>query len=137
MRIRCRMSIAVPLIGAVMEAIQKSISGVIGRFAATSASPMLSRWRSLSFVTTTVTAPAISFFATIACIAAPIPGEHRFAGESESREAKSSGESEVAENEETRKIHRVTSLRLANITLLWTSSPQSTALASCRRFAAS
>src|SRR5438093_12909728 len=67
------MRIAVPVIGFVIEAIQKSVSGVIGRFAATSAKPVLSRWRSLSLVTTTVTAPAISFFTIISCIAAPIP----------------------------------------------------------------
>src|SRR3989442_10740388 len=68
------MRIAVPVIGFVIEAIQKSVSGAIGLSAATSAKPVLSRWRSLSFVTTTVTAPAISFFTIISCIAAPIPG---------------------------------------------------------------
>src|SRR3989449_10617619 len=68
------MRIAVPVIGFVIEAIQKSVSGVIGLFATTSAKPVVSRWRSLSLVTTTVTAPAISFFAIISCIATPIPG---------------------------------------------------------------
>jgi hypothetical protein len=57
-----------------MDAIQKSVSDIMGRFAATSAKPVASRWRSLSFVTTTVTAPAISSFAIISCIAAPTPG---------------------------------------------------------------
>ena len=70
----CSISTAVPVIGFVIEAIQKSVSGVIGRFAATSASPVLSRCSTLSFVTTSVTAPATSFFATICCIAAPTPG---------------------------------------------------------------
>ena len=63
-----------PVTGLVIEAIQNSVSGVIGRFAATSAKPVVSRCRTLSFVTTTVTAPAISFFAIISCIAAPTPG---------------------------------------------------------------
>ena len=70
----CSMSIAAPVTGFVIEAIQNSVSGVIGRFAATSAKPVLSRCSTLSFATTTVTAPAISFFATISCIAAPTPG---------------------------------------------------------------
>src|SRR6266540_773978 len=70
----CNMRIAAPVTGFVIEAIQKSVSDVIGLFAATSAKPVVSRWRSLSFVTTTVTAPAISFFAIISCIAAPMPG---------------------------------------------------------------
>ena len=39
----CSIRIAAPVIGFVIEAIQKSVSGVIGRFAATSASPVLSR----------------------------------------------------------------------------------------------
>jgi hypothetical protein len=68
------MRIAAPVIGLVIEAIQKSASDVIGRFVATSAKPVASRWTSLSLVTTAVTAPAISFFAIISCIAAPIPG---------------------------------------------------------------
>src|SRR5207249_709797 len=70
----CNMRIAAPVTGFVIEAIQKSASGVIGLFAATSAMPVLSRWRSLSFVTTAVTAPEISFLAIISCMAAPIPG---------------------------------------------------------------
>ena len=60
--------------GLVIEAIQNSVSGDMGRFAATSAKPVVSRWRTLSFETTTVTAPAISFFPIISCIAVPIPG---------------------------------------------------------------
>ena len=70
----CSMRIAAPVTGLVIEAIQNSVSGVIGRFAATSAKPVASRWRTLSFATTTVTAPAISFFAIISCIAVPMPG---------------------------------------------------------------
>jgi amino acid transporter len=38
-----------------------------------SANPLASWWMTLSFVTTTVKAPAISFFAIIASIAAPTP----------------------------------------------------------------
>ena len=60
--------------GLVIDAIQNSVSGVIGRFAATSAKPVASRCRTRSFETTAVTAPAISFFATISCMAAPTPG---------------------------------------------------------------
>ena len=36
----CSIRIAAPVIGLVIEAIQKSVSGVIGRFAATSAKPV-------------------------------------------------------------------------------------------------
>jgi hypothetical protein len=60
--------------GFVIEAIQNSVSGAIGLFVATSAKPVHSRWTHLSFVTATVTEPAISFFAIISCIAAPMPG---------------------------------------------------------------
>ena len=66
--------IATPVTGLVIEAIQNSVSGVIGRFAARSAEPVASRCRTRSFETTTVTAPATSFFATISCMAAPTPG---------------------------------------------------------------
>ena len=70
----CSMRIATPVTGLVIEAIQNRVSGVIGRFAATSAKPVASRWSTLSFETTTVTAPATSFFAIIPCMAVPIPG---------------------------------------------------------------
>ena len=65
---------ATPVTGLVIDAIQNSVSGVIGRFAARSAEPVASRCRTRSFETTTVTAPATSFFATISCMAAPTPG---------------------------------------------------------------
>src|SRR4026208_830560 len=68
------MRIAVPVIGFVIDAIQKSVSAVIGLFAARSAKPVLSRWRTLSFEATTVTAPAISFFAISVFMASSIPG---------------------------------------------------------------
>ena len=67
------MRIAVPVIGFVIEAIQKSVSAVIGFFEATSAKPVVSKWRILSLATTTVTAPTISFFAIISCMASPMP----------------------------------------------------------------
>ncbi len=65
---------ATPVTGLVIEAIQNSVSGVIGRFAARSAEPVASRCRTRSFETTTVTAPATSCLATISCMAAPTPG---------------------------------------------------------------
>src|SRR5262245_45349505 len=65
---------ATPVIGFVIEAIQKIVSGFIGRLAAMPAKPVVSRWRTLFLLTTMVTAPAISFFATICCMAAPTPG---------------------------------------------------------------
>src|SRR5258708_13751141 len=68
------MRMAAPVMGFVIEAIQKSDSGVSGRFEAASARPVDSRWRTLSPPTTTVTAPAISFFEIISCIASPTPG---------------------------------------------------------------
>ncbi len=68
------MSTAVPVIGFVIEAIQQSVSGVIGRLAATSAMPLVSKCSTLSFVTTIVTAPAISCFAIHSSIVAPTPG---------------------------------------------------------------
>ena len=43
----CSMRIATPVTGLVIEAIQNSVSGVIGRFAATSAKPVVSRWSDL------------------------------------------------------------------------------------------
>jgi hypothetical protein len=68
------MRIAAPVIGFVIEAIQNTVSGVIGRFSVTSAKPVLSTCRSCSLPATTVTAPAISPRVIISCIAAPIPG---------------------------------------------------------------
>ena len=70
----CSIRIATPVTGLVIEAIQNSVSAVIGRFVATSAQPVVSRWRMRSFETTMVTAPATSFFDTISCMAAPTPG---------------------------------------------------------------
>ena len=51
------MRIATPVTGLVIEAIQNSVSGAIGRFAATSAKPLASRCTTRSLVTTAVTAP--------------------------------------------------------------------------------
>src|SRR5260221_14662694 len=68
------MRIAVPVIGFVIEAIQKRVSDAIGFFEATSAKPVVSRCRILSLAITSVTAPAISFFVIISCIASPMPG---------------------------------------------------------------
>ena len=68
------MRTAAPVTGFVMDAIQNSESGVIGRFEATSEKPVASRCRTLFLATTAVTAPEISFFAIISCMAAPMPG---------------------------------------------------------------
>ncbi len=55
---------AVAVTGLVIEAIQKRLSGRIGVLAATSASPTLSRLRTLSLSATSVTAPAMVWFST-------------------------------------------------------------------------
>src|SRR5258706_13490451 len=68
------MRIAMPVIGFVIEAIQKRVSDAIGFFEAKSAKPVVSRCRILSLAITRVTAPAISFFVIISCIASPMPG---------------------------------------------------------------
>jgi hypothetical protein len=66
--------IETPVTGLVIDAIQNSVSAVIGRFAATSARPVASRWRRRSLDTTAVTAPDTSRFATIVCMASATPG---------------------------------------------------------------
>jgi hypothetical protein len=59
--------------GFVIDAIQQSASGVIGRRSARSAKPVAPRCRIPSRFATSVTAPAISWASTVACIAAVTP----------------------------------------------------------------
>ena len=69
------MSTATAVTGLVIEAIQKIEFACIGRWVARSARPVASRWRILSFVATTVTAPAISCLAMAACRLASTRGK--------------------------------------------------------------
>ena len=73
---------AVAVIGLVIEAIQKIVSGRIGLPAAMSALPVASRWTTRSGVATRVTAPATSLSSTNGRIRSRTAGMEGGVGES-------------------------------------------------------